>query len=147
MANAAYAGVLLSTLLLWAYLHAMQYIIIWTGNIPDETIWYIERLDNGWGYALWALFIIQFILPFFALLSEHVRGSTPALLWLAGVTLLMRCLEAVVLILPPLHVANLWLLLDVPTSLLATGAAFLLAWQLSERAWQAALSRRAAAVG
>ena len=147
MANGAYAGVLLSTLLLWAYLHAMQYIIIWTGNIPDETIWYIERLDNGWGYCLWALFIVQFILPFFALLSADVRGSTSALLWLAGVTLLMRCLEAVVLILPPLHAADLWLLLDLSASLLATGAAFLLAWQVTERTWQAALSRRAAAVG
>src|SRR4051794_14356913 len=38
MSNASYAGVLLATLLLWAYLHAMQYIIIWAGNIPDEVI-------------------------------------------------------------------------------------------------------------
>ena len=67
---------LLSVLLLWAYLHAMQYIIIWTGNIPDEVVWYLERLRGGWGVALWALFICQFIVPFFVLLSERLRGST-----------------------------------------------------------------------
>jgi len=145
MTNAAYAGVLLSTLLLWAYLHAMQYIIIWTGNIPKETVWYIERLDNGWGFALWALFIVQFILPFFALLSERVRVNTRAVLSLACVTLAMRYLEAVVLILPPLHVAGLWSLLGLPSALLAVGAAFLLAWQFAERVWQFALSHRAAA--
>ncbi len=145
MANAAYAGVLLSTLLLWAYLHAMQYIIIWAGNIPDEMIWYIERLEGGWGFALWALFIVQFILPFFALLSEHVRGSTAALLWLAAITLAMRYLEAVVLILPPLRIANMWLVLDLPAALLATGAASLFAWQFAERDGHIALLRRATA--
>jgi hypothetical protein len=147
MANTAYAGVLLATLLLWAYLHAMQYIIIWTGNIPDETVWYIERLEGGWGFALWALFILQFIVPFFALLSESIRGNTRALLWVAGITLAMRYLEAVVLILPPLHAANLWLLLDLPAALLAIGPTSLFAWQFAERLWQMALSRRAPTPG
>jgi len=78
LSNASYGAVLLATLLLWAYLHAMQYIIIWTGNIPDEVIWYLRRLDGGWRYPLWGLFIGQFVLPFFALLSSQVRESTKA---------------------------------------------------------------------
>ena len=45
---AGYGALLLSTLLLWAYLHAMQYIIIWAGNIPDEVIWYLRRATGGW---------------------------------------------------------------------------------------------------
>jgi hypothetical protein len=147
MANASYAGVLLSTLLLWAYLHAMQYIIIWAGNIPDEMVWYIERLEGGWAVALWGLFILQFILPFFALLSEGLRGSTRALLWVAGITLAMRYLEAIILILPPLHLTSIWLLLDLPAALVVVGAMSLLAWQFAERGWQIALSRRAAAAG
>jgi hypothetical protein len=147
MANTAYAGVLLATLMLWAYLHAMQYIIIWSGNIPNETIWYIERFEGGWSVALWGLFIIQFILPFFALLSERVRGDTVVLIWIAGITLAMRYLEAVILILPTLHLANIWLLFDLPAALLATAATSLLAWSFAERAWQIALSRRAAAAG
>lgn len=147
MSNAAYAGTLFSVLLLWAYLHAMQYIIIWTGNIPNEVVWYLERLRGGWGVALWALFIFQFIVPFFVLLSERLRGSTQALLWLAGATLALRFLEAAILILPPLDVVSAALWLDLPAAVLATGATWLLAWQLAQHLWQARLSHPAAATG
>ncbi len=146
MSNASYSATLLSVLLLWAYLHAMQYIIIWTGNIPEEVIWYLVRLDGGWGVALWLMFIGQFVVPFFALLSARVRSSTAALLWLAGGTLALRFLEAAVLVLPPLHVANWTLLLALPAAILAVGAA----WGLAFTAMPALLARwsdRAAAIG
>ncbi len=145
MGNAAYAGTLLSVLLLWAYLHSMQYIIIWTGNIPDEVKWYLERLKGGWGVALWALFIFQFFVPFFALLSESVRGSTKTLLWLAVATLALRYLEAGVLILPPLKIVPTALWLDLPAAMVATGAVWLLTWLAAKEVWRAAFSRYAAA--
>jgi hypothetical protein len=142
MSNTAYAGALMSVLLLWAYLHAMQYIIIWTGNIPDEVAWYLERLKGAWGIALWTLFILQFFAPFFALLSERVRGSTGALLWLAGGTLALRYLEAAILILPPLDPVNAALWLDLPAAILATGAIWVLAWQMAAGLWQTGISSR-----
>lgn len=145
MSNAAYSGTFLSVLLLWAYLHAMQYIIIWAGNIPEETVWYLDRLKGAWSFALWVLFIFQFIVPFFVLLSERMRGSTKALLSLALATLLLRYLEAAILILPPLHVVNAALWLDIPAAVLTTGAVWLLAWQAAGRVLQEKLSGRAAA--
>lgn len=145
MSNAAYSGIFLSLLLLWAYLHAMQYIIIWAGNIPEEVVWYLDRLKGGWGFALWALFILQFIVPFFALLSEQVRGSTNALLWLALATLALRYLEAAVLILPPFGSINMVLWLDLPAAIMACGAIWLVAWQFAGRLLQEKLSGRAAA--
>jgi hypothetical protein len=133
MSNAAYAGTFLSVLLLWAYLHAMQYIIIWAGNIPDEVVWYLKRLAGGWGIALWALYIGQFIVPFFVLLSERARSSTAVLLWLGGTTLALRYLEAVVLVLPPLGPVTPVLLLDLPAAALMVGGVAMLAWQNVER--------------
>jgi hypothetical protein len=144
MSNAAYSGTLLSLLLLWVYLHAMQYIIIWAGNIPEEVVWYLDRLKGGWGFALWALFILQFIVPFFVLLSERVRESTYALLLLVAATLALRYLEAAVLILPPLDIVNAALWLDVPAAILATGAIWLFAWQISGRLLKEKISGRAA---
>ena len=47
-----YGGLLLATLLLWAYMHAMQYIIIWAGNIPSEVTWYMRRESGGWAFVL-----------------------------------------------------------------------------------------------
>ena len=138
------SALLLSVLLLWTYVHAMQYIVIWSGDIPDEVVWYLKRLDDGWGIALWALFIGQFILPFFLLLSETVRSSRVALLWLASATLALRALEAAVLVLPPLDVSKLLLLIDLPAALLATGASFLLAWRSALPLWERYSGRTAA---
>jgi hypothetical protein len=39
----SYGPIFLSTLLLWAYIQAMQYIVIWAGAIPDEVVWYLRR--------------------------------------------------------------------------------------------------------
>jgi hypothetical protein len=129
----AYSGLFLSMLLLWAYLHAMQYIIIWSGNLPDEMIWYVERLKGPWGVLLWALFILQFFVPFFALLPAWLRYDRRNLLWIALATLTLRYLEAVILILPPLHVGKLVLLLDLPAALLLIASGFALAWTVAER--------------
>jgi hypothetical protein len=142
MTNAAYAGTMISVFLLWAYLHAMQYIIIWAGNIPDEITWYLERLAGGWSIALWALFILQFIVPFFVLLSERVRSSTDALLWLAGATLALRYLEAAILVLPPLRVDGAVLWLALPAAILFTGAIWLFAWQAAAQWVQTKFSGR-----
>lgn len=129
----AYSGLLLSVLLLWAYLHAMQYIIIWTGNLPDEVIWYVERLQTPWGFLLWALFILQFIVPFFALLPARLRNDYRTLLWITIATLALRYLEAAILILPPLHVGGLVVLLDLPAALLLITSGFYVAWPMAQR--------------
>src|SRR5262249_54951863 len=69
---AGYGPLLFATLLLWAYMHAMQYIIIWAGNIPREVEWYLRREEGVWFYVLWGLFLLQFVVPFFAMLLDRV---------------------------------------------------------------------------
>ncbi|QOZ44563.1 hypothetical protein XH89_14530 [Bradyrhizobium sp. CCBAU 53340] len=98
-----YSGLLLSVLLLWCYLHAMQYIVIWSGDIPKEVTWYLVRSENGWQLVLAALSFGQFVFPFCALLSSRVRSDPHWLLALCGLTLAMRWLEAAILILPAIH--------------------------------------------
>jgi hypothetical protein len=98
-----YSGLLLSVLLLWCYLHAMQYIVIWSGNIPNEVTWYLARSENGGQFVLAALSFGQFVFPFCAMLSRRVRSDPYWLLTLCGLTLAMRWLEAAILILPAIH--------------------------------------------
>ncbi len=95
-----YSALLLSTILLWTYLHAMQYIVIWAGNIPDEAAWYLKRSSDGWQFVLAFVALGQFMVPFFALLNSRVRSNRSWLLALCGLTLMMRCWEASILILP-----------------------------------------------
>jgi hypothetical protein len=102
-ATRGYSALLLSVILLWTYVHAMQYIVIWSGNIPDEAVWYIARSSNGWQIVLAVVAVGQFLFPFLALLNSRVRSSRSWLLALCGLTLVIRCWEASILILPAVH--------------------------------------------
>ena len=128
---APYGALLLSVLLLWAYMHAMQYLIIWAGNIPDEVKWYLRRMEGSWMVVTWALMIIQFVLPFFALLSSRVRGGAMPLLIIAGLTLASRFVEALWLVLPETGARGLVLLIAVPGAGLATGGLWLISLRVS----------------
>jgi hypothetical protein len=86
--------------MLWAYNHAMQYIIIWAGNVPEEVAWYTHRTQGVWGAWFWFLIGAQFVIPFFMLLSSHIRNGRRALLVLAAITLSMRFVEACLLTMP-----------------------------------------------
>jgi hypothetical protein len=123
-----YAALLISVLLLWAYNHAMQYIIVWSGNIPEEALWYVKRNEGGWFWVLWALVTFQFIVPFLALLSSDLRASRVALLWSAGGTLALRFVEAILLVLPDLPARGAILILDVPATILFVVGAGLVAF-------------------
>jgi hypothetical protein len=61
-------NLLLAFIMLWAYMMLCQYLIIWSGNLPDETPWYIVRSSEGWGPVTVFLIIVHFGLPFFLLL-------------------------------------------------------------------------------
>lgn len=53
----------------WGYIAFSQYMLIWYGDLPEETSWFIHRWEGGWMYASIILILIRFIVPFFALLS------------------------------------------------------------------------------
>lgn len=107
--TAGYSALLLSTILLWAYLHAMQYIVIWSGNIPEEATWYIDRSSDGWQFILTLLAVGQFVVPFFALLSHRIRADRRWLLGLCGLTLAMRISEVSILAFPAIDDLRSWL--------------------------------------
>ena len=98
----AASGVLITAILMWAYMHAMQYIVIWAGDIPAEVRWYIERGRHGWVALAWLLYGLQGLLSFAALLSPSVRNSRRAMMTLAALTLVMRLVEQAWLVLPGL---------------------------------------------
>ena len=46
---------LLAFVMLWAYLSFSQFLIIWSGNLPEEIPWYIARIRGSWGFVAIAL--------------------------------------------------------------------------------------------
>jgi hypothetical protein len=131
-ATKGYSALLFSTILLWTYLHAMQYIVIWAGNIPNEAVWYLKRSSDGWQFILAFLAAGQFVFPFLVLLSARVRSDRSWLLALCGLTLIMRCWEASILILPAiLQTAPVTVALMLPAALVLVAAILWWAFEIA----------------
>ena len=66
---------MLAIVMLWAYLSFSQYLIIYSGNLPQEISWYVRRLNGGWGWVGLALLLLHFALPFALLLSQSLKKN------------------------------------------------------------------------
>jgi hypothetical protein len=58
----------------WAYIWFSQYLLIWYANIPEETVYFIERLENSPYSAIFYLnLILNFVLPFLLLMTRDSK--------------------------------------------------------------------------
>jgi len=120
----------------WAYIGFSQYLLIWYGNIPEETAWYRHRLEGPWLAASVVLALGHFVVPFFFLLPRSTKRNTTALVGAAAWLLLMHLVDVYWMVVPdvPGHPA-LPGVVDA-AALLAVGGAFLavFGWLLRRRA-------------
>jgi hypothetical protein len=95
----------------WAYIGFSQFFLIWYANLPEETIFYAMR----WGvtanphglYSTWRpvsllLLFGHFWVPFFLLLSRHVKRSVMGLAIGATIMLVMHYVDIYWLVMPNL---------------------------------------------
>lgn len=85
--------------LAWADFFYCQLVVIWYGNIPEETAYVIERtVLSPWNRVAWTVFAVCFVLPFLVLLNRKIKavpwfmavlcGSVIAGMWLEHYLLL-----------------------------------------------------------
>ncbi|NJL95297.1 MAG: hypothetical protein HC915_17045 [Anaerolineae bacterium] len=95
-------ALLLVSLMTWGYLNFMQFIVIWSGNIPEKANLYAIRFNAAWeGYSIVmvALHFIAFVL----LILPGVKRMRPALAVLGGGLLLLRVVEMYWIVMPPFY--------------------------------------------
>ena len=70
----------------WAYIGFSQFMLIWYGNLPEETVWYRHRFEHGWYPVSVAVAVGCFVVPFFFLLGRDVKRHrltlSAAAIWL-----------------------------------------------------------------
>ncbi|HVF29955.1 MAG TPA: hypothetical protein VNA22_03250 [Pyrinomonadaceae bacterium] len=91
---------MLALVMVWAYFNFSQYLIIYSGNIPEETVWFIKRSTGGWGWIAWALILFHFALPFLILLQQGLKRRPVRLAGIAIFILVMRLVDMFFLIGP-----------------------------------------------
>lgn len=83
----------LTLVMTWAYLSFMQYLIIWSGNLPHEVTWFKNRTQGGWQYVALILFIFQFAAPFILLLLRASKELPYRLAVLGGLVFMIRIID------------------------------------------------------
>ena len=116
------------------YLCFAEFLIIWSGNVPDEIPWYLNRIHGGWWYVCSADFICHWLIPFVLLLSRDLKRNKQKMIWLTSFMIFARCLDMFWLIEPNfadaagnLHIAgNIGILayITVPAAVLSLWASF-----------------------
>lgn len=93
-------NLVLTMVILWGYMSFSQFLIIWSGNLPEEIVYFVKRREGAWLAVGTALVWLHFALPFFLLLSSRLK-RTP---WMLGSTmvaiLILRFVDLVWQILP-----------------------------------------------
>jgi hypothetical protein len=97
---------LLAFVMLWAYVNLSQFLIVWSGNLPEEIPWYLARFQGGWQWLALVLVIFHFALPFLLLLSRDLKRNALALAQVAVGVLLVRLVDLFWLIAPDLQGAH-----------------------------------------
>jgi hypothetical protein len=120
-----WGNLLLAALMAWTYVAFVQWLIIWSGNLPAETAWYRHRAAGGWRWVIAGLAIFGFALPFALLLSRRLKRRRWGLTSVAALVTLGQLGYTAWLILPavlPREPAGRWL---VACTSIAAAALFL----------------------
>ena len=84
---------LLANVMVWAYFSFSQFLIIWTGNLPEEIPFYLRRLTGGWWWLALLLVVGHFALPFALLLSRDLKRNFTLISRIAIFILFMRAVD------------------------------------------------------
>src|SRR6185312_3518956 len=114
----------LAFVMLFAYFSFSQWLIIWSGNLPEEISWYLQRIRGYWGYIILAVVMFHFALPFCLLLSRDLKRAGRRLVPVALLLMFMRLLDIYWYVIPnfkqvsifsiwyviaPIGIGGLWL--------------------------------------
>lgn len=87
----------------WSYIAFSQYMLIWYANIPEETGFFIHRQAGTWGVMGIVLIFGHFAIPFFGLMSRHIKRRRPLLGFWAVWILVMHFIDLYWFIMPAMH--------------------------------------------
>jgi hypothetical protein len=130
------ANLMLAFVMLWAYFSFSQYLIIWSGNLPEEIAWYLHRLQTGWRFVAVTLVIFHFTVPFLLLLSRAVKRAPNTIVKVSLAILVARLIDLFWLIAPEFHRTGIsvsWMDIVLPLTLISIWVGCFL-WQLRGRA-------------
>jgi hypothetical protein len=100
-------NLLLGVLMFWAYTAYAQFLITWSGNLPEQAVWYVHRNAGSWHYLIIALAVFHLLVPAVLLLSNLTKRRTRFFGALALGVLLGQTVYLYSLVLPPFRIRGI----------------------------------------
>ena len=75
------------------YLTFAEFLIIWSGNVPDEIPWYLNRIHGGWWVVCSADWVFHWLVPFSLLLSRDLKRNKTKMIWLCSWMIFARVVD------------------------------------------------------
>jgi hypothetical protein len=96
-------NILLTFVMLWAYLSFSQFLIVWSGNLQREVPWYLSRAKGGWAGVALFLILFHFAVPFVLLLNRPVKRRMRVLAALASALIFVSLVDVFWLVTPAFY--------------------------------------------
>jgi hypothetical protein len=93
-------NLVLTFVMLWAYLAFSQFLIIWAGNLIKEIPWYVTRAEGGWGIVAIVIIFLSFAIPFYLLLMRAIKRRVETLSTLCGALVVITFVDVYWMIVP-----------------------------------------------
>jgi hypothetical protein len=90
----------------WGYLTFSQYLVIWYGNMPEESHFFFLRMSYPWVRFTISVGMLMFVVPFFGLLSKSAKTYTPTMTLFALCSIVGLWLQRYVEIYPSIYAAG-----------------------------------------
>jgi len=84
----------------WAYIWFSQYLLIWYGNLPDETQYYMARTGTRWTALFLVNLVVNWVVPFLVLMPRETKRNPNVLKWISIVILAGRWLDLYLAVMP-----------------------------------------------
>lgn len=94
------AKMMFATTGFWAYIYFCQFLLIWYANLPEETTYFLRRVDNGWAVYTAILPFIKFVIPFIYLVPRSAKREPKRVLPAALLLLVAQVWELFILVAP-----------------------------------------------
>jgi hypothetical protein len=90
----------------WGYLTFSQYLVIWYGNMPEETHFLFLRMSQPWVKFTVSVGMLMFVVPFFGLLSRAAKVYTPTMTLFALCSIIGLWMQRYVEIYPSIYATS-----------------------------------------
>jgi hypothetical protein len=96
-------GLLFAFTCFWAYIAFSQFMLIWYGNLPEETVYFVHRVEHGWLAISLVLILLRFALPFLMLLSRPAKMNPRRLVAASIVCIIGELVDLYWMIMPQFY--------------------------------------------